>query len=350
MMIARIVEEDMDYRQQRIHGFYRFQQPDCGGRVDSFDVDHSGVASLEINRAVNVESSAPVSLLNRQIFAGRRPAPDGTRRMCRMHGVHEQNYLVGAEGIEKVLIGGNERLLLFHVEIATNRFRLAIFEPQPMQQSDQSRAALINDAELLLDKGADLTCRTWQGLGYKGDERRFLRRRQMARTAAAFEPFKTSEPGGVINLAPASDRVVVHIEGFGDPFAAPAVVQQQDGVGATRNALFRATAAQQDKKLSALRCGKLDDPQMASYPGAQFLVFVTIEDIWINCPRYIHPHQKLANSRYVPDGNTTAPLPAWKRLDIVQEAIPARDRDQVSGAGGEITMENYVELLMKGEA
>jgi hypothetical protein len=70
----------------------------------------------------------------------------------------------------------------------------------------------------------------------------------------------------------------------------------------------------------------------------------------INCPRYIHPHQKLADSQYVPDSNATAPLPAWKRLDIVQEAISPRDREQVTGAGGEITMDKYVELQMKGEA
>lgn len=93
-----------------------------------------------------------------------------------------------------------------------------------------------------------------------------------------------------------------------------------------------------------------DDPLMASYPGAQFLIFVTIEDIWVNCPRYIHPHQKLADSRYVPNDGATSPLPAWKRLDIVQGAIPARDREQVADAGGEITMDGYIELLMKGEA
>jgi uncharacterized protein len=93
-----------------------------------------------------------------------------------------------------------------------------------------------------------------------------------------------------------------------------------------------------------------DDPLIASYPGAQFLIFVEIEAIWINCPRYIHPHEKLSNSRYVPSCDGSAPLPAWKRLDIVQEAIPARDRKQVSGAGGEINMDGYVELLMKGEA
>lgn len=93
-----------------------------------------------------------------------------------------------------------------------------------------------------------------------------------------------------------------------------------------------------------------DDSLMSSYPGAQFLVFVTIEAIWINCPRYIHRHEKRADSRYVPASDGAAPLPAWKRLDIVQEAIPVKDREQVAGAGGEITMDSYVELLTKGEA
>jgi hypothetical protein len=67
-----------------------------------------------------------------------------------------------------------------------------------------------------------------------------------------------------------------------------------------------------------------DDPHIESYPGAQFLIFIAIEAIWINCPLSIHPHQKLAYSRYVPRSDGAAPLPAWKRLDIVQEAISAK--------------------------
>jgi hypothetical protein len=53
-----------------------------------------------------------------------------------------------------------------------------------------------------------------------------------------------------------------------------------------------------------------DDPLMASHPGAPFLLFVAIVAIWINCPRYIHPHEKLAGSRYVPASDGAAPLPA----------------------------------------
>ena len=48
------------------------------------------------------------------------------------------------------------------VELARDDVRLVIFEPQTMQQRDQSRAAFINEAEFLLDPGADLACRTRQ--------------------------------------------------------------------------------------------------------------------------------------------------------------------------------------------
>jgi uncharacterized protein len=93
----------------------------------------------------------------------------------------------------------------------------------------------------------------------------------------------------------------------------------------------------------------LDHPLIGDYPGAEFLVRVAVEAIWVNCPRYIHPHQKLAQSKYVPQANREAPLPGWKRLDIVQDAIAPKDRERVAGAGGEITIEAYGELLVKGE-
>ncbi len=44
------------------------------------------------------------------------------------------------------------------------------------------------------------------------------------------------------------------------------------------------------------------------------------------------------------------PVPAWKRIDIVQEALPARDQGKADSLGGEITIEAYAELLAKGEA
>jgi hypothetical protein len=43
-------------------------------------------------------------------------------------------------------------------------------------------------------------------------------------------------------------------------------------------------------------------------------------------------------------------LPAWKRIDIVQEALAKDDRERVPGAGGEITLYAYAAVLAKGEA
>jgi hypothetical protein len=44
-------------------------------------------------------------------------------------------------------------------ELAGNDFRLVIFETQTMQERNQSRAAFIDAAKFLLDKGADLARR-----------------------------------------------------------------------------------------------------------------------------------------------------------------------------------------------
>ena len=43
VMIARIVEKDMDERQHRIESFDRFQKSDRRGGVDGFDLDHPGL-------------------------------------------------------------------------------------------------------------------------------------------------------------------------------------------------------------------------------------------------------------------------------------------------------------------
>jgi predicted pyridoxine 5'-phosphate oxidase superfamily flavin-nucleotide-binding protein len=93
-----------------------------------------------------------------------------------------------------------------------------------------------------------------------------------------------------------------------------------------------------------------DHPLLESYPGAQFLISVAVESIWVNCPRYIHSHRKLNQSRYVPAAGLESPLPAWKRIDIVQGALAHDDRERVSDAGGEISQDAYARLLAKGEA
>ncbi len=87
----------------------------------------------------------------------------------------------------------------------------------------------------------------------------------------------------------------------------------------------------------------------AQFPGAQFVVEAMVESIWVNCPRYIHPHQKLVDSRYVPDAAGDSPLPGWKRLEIAQEAISDADSQKVGAAGGVIDHETYAGMVRRGE-
>lgn len=94
----------------------------------------------------------------------------------------------------------------------------------------------------------------------------------------------------------------------------------------------------------------LRDPRsLARCPGAQFLVQVEAETIWVNCPRYIHRYEKIADSKYVPDASGASPLPGWKRLDIAQEAIRPDERAQVDAAGGAIDLEAYAGMVQRGE-
>ncbi len=62
---------------------------------------------------------------------------------------------------------------------------------------------------------------------------------------------------------------------------------------------------------------------LSAHPGVQFLVSVEVETILANCPRYIHRYQKVDDSKYLPSEGSEAPLPAWKRIDIVQQALPS---------------------------
>jgi uncharacterized protein len=89
---------------------------------------------------------------------------------------------------------------------------------------------------------------------------------------------------------------------------------------------------------------------LSDFPEAQFMVSIAVESIWINCPRYIHPYQKLGTSKYVPVDGCETPTPTWKRIDIVQQALPLKDQGKAKSLGGEINFETYAELLAKGEA
>lgn len=93
-----------------------------------------------------------------------------------------------------------------------------------------------------------------------------------------------------------------------------------------------------------------DPDLMQRFPGANMVVEVDVTSAFINCARYIHKHQRLETSKYVPDEKGDQPFPSWKRIDLLQDALPGRDAGGADEAGGLITIEQYQDALGKGES
>ena len=95
----------------------------------------------------------------------------------------------------------------------------------------------------------------------------------------------------------------------------------------------------------------LREPEYTNrYVEANMVVKVDITEIFINCTRYIHRYKKIGQSRYVPKENSRTPLPQWKRIDNLQDSLPNRDKHIANTLGGTISTEEYVEMVIKGEA
>ena len=73
-----------------------------------------------------------------------------------------------------------------------------------------------------------------------------------------------------------------------------------------------------------------EDELLQEYHEAQLIVRVTVENMFINCPRYIHRMKKLEQSEYVPTPGCETPLPEWKTLEVVQDVLPESDRRKIS--------------------
>jgi predicted pyridoxine 5'-phosphate oxidase superfamily flavin-nucleotide-binding protein len=67
------------------------------------------------------------------------------------------------------------------------------------------------------------------------------------------------------------------------------------------------------------------DPLLAEYPEAQFIVRVRAQQVFPNCPRYIHRYQLVQRSTYVPRADCETPIPDWKRSAWAYDALPAND-------------------------
>lgn len=92
-----------------------------------------------------------------------------------------------------------------------------------------------------------------------------------------------------------------------------------------------------------------DDPLRAQFPGAQLLVRVQVREVWPNCPRYIHRMQRVSAAPHVPDARGQAPLAGWKRIDLLQDDLPACDQGRAPREGGLQSIESWMEQVQRGD-
>jgi predicted pyridoxine 5'-phosphate oxidase superfamily flavin-nucleotide-binding protein len=92
-----------------------------------------------------------------------------------------------------------------------------------------------------------------------------------------------------------------------------------------------------------------NDPLIGEFHAAELLVRVTVTEVFMNCPRYIHQYERVATSKYAPQPECPTPTPQWKRIDGLQDVLPDADKAIVDNLGV-ITMEEYGALLQQGNA
>jgi predicted pyridoxine 5'-phosphate oxidase superfamily flavin-nucleotide-binding protein len=68
-----------------------------------------------------------------------------------------------------------------------------------------------------------------------------------------------------------------------------------------------------------------DDPLMADYPEAQFIVRIRAREVFPNCPRYIHRRRLVERSEFVPREGCETPVPDWKRSEWARDHLPIAD-------------------------
>ena len=65
------------------------------------------------------------------------------------------------------------------------------------------------------------------------------------------------------------------------------------------------------------------DPMLSQYPSADLLVRVRADEIFPNCPRYIHTMKITDMSEYAPRPDYEPPEPAWKQMDAFRDYLPS---------------------------
>lgn len=154
-------------------------------------------------------------------------------------------------------------------------------------------------------------------------------------------------PTGVVQVEDERTIVFPSYDGNG-MFLSMGNMSTVDGHGAKIGLLFIDFETPNRLRLHATAQVHRDDPAMAAFPGAELIVRAHVDDTFVNCARYIHPHTRVRTSDYVPDADGSQPIPAWKRIDLIQPFLPEEQQGRAAEDGGEIDVDEYARRLADG--
>lgn len=89
--------------------------------------------------------------------------------------------------------------------------------------------------------------------------------------------------------------------------------------------LFLDLTAGHRMRLDGMAGVDFEDPLLADYPEAQFVVRVRARAVYPNCPRYIHRYTPVERSAFVPEAGCATPVPEWKTMHWSADVLPADD-------------------------
>lgn len=58
------------------------------------------------------------------------------------------------------------------------------------------------------------------------------------------------------------------------------------------------------------------------WPESQMTIVVRVQEIFPNCPRYVHRRVLAEPSPFVPKDGVETPVPAWKQMDWARDVLP----------------------------
>ncbi len=178
------------------------------------------------------------------------------------------------------------------------------------------------DTRRLADAITERTVRDRLGPG----DREFIRRMDMffIATQGADGRLDCSYKGGEPGLVRVLDERTIAFPSYdgNGQFMTAGNILETGAVGM----LFIDFRRQRRMRLNGRASIDWSDPLVEQWPGGQFVVRVAVEEVFPNCPRYIHRMELVERSVYVPKAGCDTPDPEWK--DHFEDDLPAVQRER----------------------